>query len=262
MDTEISAETIACVFDFLAQHKPYYLVSRSRIEQLPESLKGYTSYVTPELLDALGMPIPKARGEVYFFTAEKMYFRGARMLKEREDLKDSEFSCVSGPAGLMFEKCLKLKPKVIHIDYGSENAVEIGEDQMSVLPKLPMLAMVAQLGTILVLEDKRKNAIELPLDDGDEKLYAVGFTGESESRETVKSCEPEFPGCHVAEDGLADVVGGILNSKLEGLVINPGRPDSVTLDRETLRLLDIGLKCLEGQKKSHLGWLKKLMGAR
>jgi hypothetical protein len=255
MSTEISEQMVGSFFGFLASHKGYYLVSRSRIEQLPQSLRGYTSWVTPELLDSIGMPIPKARGEIYFFTSENAYFRGAHQLKEREDLKGAELSCLSGPPGLLLDKTLALKPKVIHVDLGSQNAIEVGEGQLSELQGMSLLARYAQMSEILILQDRKKNAIELPLDD--EKLYAIAFTGENESKETVKSCQEEFPGCHIAENPVPDVLRGILRSKLEGLVINPGSTGQITFDKNQLRLLEIGVNYLKSQKVSLVGLLKR-----
>ncbi len=231
-----SAEAISVrFFQYLQQHKAYYLIGRNKLNEIPQSLKSYTSWATRELIDAIGMPVIKARGEIFLFTSERSFVRGAHILKERENFANFELTCITASPALLLTRVLQLKPKIVHLDFGSPDALEVTEENLHLLQDLSAVAGLAKASKMLVLSDHKGNAVELQLEEN--KSYAVGFLEKEVSDETLASCKQDYPGAKLVSNSFMRVIEGVLSSPLAGIILNPGSPKQVTLENAQLELL-------------------------
>ena len=250
------ASWLELMASFLLQHKVLYLVGKDKFNSLNPRLRAYTNFATAELLDAIGAPVLKARGEFFVFTTERAYLRGLAELKERETLGTYELGGITSPPMLLIKKILQMKPNVVHLDLGSDNGVDIAEENFEELEKLINVIDLAKMDNLYVLQTKDGYAIELPLED--EKSYAVAFTSVEGSVETIKGMQADFPGCKTEVNRFQRVVDQLLVSPLAGLILNPAGGSQQTLDRRHLELLRLAIEVRVGKPVSLVEFIKSL----
>ena len=233
MSSNVLLSRAATIFQVLSLHKVLYLIAKEKLDQLTPELRGFTSFATDELIDAVGMPIPRARGQVYLFTSERTFFRGNLELKEEERFAGSDFACITSSPGLLFKRIVKLNPVAIHIDYGNAAATSIEKSEIESLERIMLVSKLSQLKVVYVLTDKKKFAVEMMLED---KPHAIVFLTKEDAAATLAA---ETDGCRIDENEVGTLARGLLSSHLMGVIVNPGKPEQFTLARDDLELLSI-----------------------
>lgn len=259
--TETNQAVINAALDYLFRHKTYMLAGKDRLLKLPEHLRGYASFATEEFFAQFSHPTTKRRSEVLLFTTENDIIRALHGLRQPgECFEDYELSSVSGPPVLLLKHSVELEPEKIIFNIGSEHVSEVPKDDFSLVSDCIFLCKVAQAPSIFIVEDVQGVALEMELEEG--KRYAFGFLEKEDATATLDGLSVESPGCRLRKNDLLPVVRGVLQSELQGLLLNPASSYQMTFHRDQLELLGYAAEKYRDETKLSVGNFMKNLFAK
>jgi len=253
MMTDSDHETFEALLVMFGRRFNLCVVDKRKFDLLPATARSYAIDATPELLDAAGVVLQEKRGEVYICASEGRYYRCVKKLLEQKEFEHWQFTSVSATPSLLLEKTQQANPKMVHFNYGSDEALTIAGERLAWVEEIAFLADLAVRDELYVIQSGPGFAFPIELDG---KTLALTFTSESEAEPTLEGFLTTDRRAGIGVNHPQRLAEKLLESQFEGLVLCPATSAQRILAREQVELLGEAARLLNPYRRS---WLKRLL---
>ncbi len=211
----------------LQQPLIYLIVRRSRIEQLPQSVRGYSHHANEELMRSLSLELDPLTPEVRVFSDENSAVRHISSLQV--DSNRPLFGFVASPPHLLATRLLDSKAERFVINMGLPNTISFPKDRFEQIKRLAQIVHLSIGNSIYIAENGKGTAL---VSEYQGQKFAIGYRSRDLTEEQERKLRESFPGATLVKNSVRQVARGLLSSDLAGLIIEFGARQQIWRQEE------------------------------
>lgn len=207
------------------------LIEKKQLDAVESSLRSHAAYAIKELIASTGISMLSVKDEVFCFTNEKTFVTGCNLLTSKvAKLKSAQLTNVGVPPIMFLEMLAEAKPRLLHVDLGSDREMRYGRNKILDFIRVGSLLRIADFSDLYVAEDQKGFAVSMELDG---EQFALAFCEEDDAKEILKENKQSMK---LAFNTTTTVLKSVIESSFAGLILNPGAKAQTILTKQDMQI--------------------------